>query len=133
MIFTVLTGTISFSLALYNFQQLGLATSNVAQQIGALSGLLTDPCAKVVTSVTTVLPNWTASKFTYTVTLTDSSGTAHQFGPTTGSSFSCTAGAADMADNQPVTLLVGYQYTWFPILSFSPSGNLAASQTVIGQ
>jgi Flp pilus assembly protein TadG len=128
---TVLTGTASFSLAFYSLQQLGNATSNAAQLVAAEQGLLTDPCATTVTSVTASLPSWTASKLTYTEIITDSSGTTHTFGPTTGSSFSCTAGAADLAPNEPVTVTVSYAYTWLPILAFSPSSAISSSETAL--
>lgn len=131
MLMTVLTGTASFSMALYSYQQLGYATSNAAQLVGAEQGLVTDPCAAVVTSVTGALPTWKAANFTYTVTITDSSGTAHKFGPTTGSSFSCTAGAADMAQNEPMMVQVSYNYTWLPVLNFSPSSSLTSSESVL--
>jgi Flp pilus assembly protein TadG len=72
LLMTVLTGTASFSLALYLLQQIGNATSTAAQLLGAEQGLITDPCATVVTSVTKSLPNLTASKITYTVSITDS-------------------------------------------------------------
>ena len=128
---TVLTGTASFSLAFYSLQQLGNATSNAAQLVAAEQGLLTDPCATTVTSVTGSLPGWTASKLTYTETITDSSGTAHTYGPTTGSSFSCTAGAALEAPNEPVSVTVSYSYTWLPVLAFSPSSSLTSSETAL--
>ncbi|MEI9968346.1 MAG: hypothetical protein WDM87_06865 [Terracidiphilus sp.] len=80
----MLTGTASFSLALYLLQQIGNATSTAAQLLGAEQGLITDPCATVVTSVTSSLPNLTPGKITYTVSITDSSGTQHTSGPTTG-------------------------------------------------
>lgn len=128
---TVLTGSASFSMALYSFQQLANATSTAAQQLGAEQGLITDPCATAVTTVTAALPTWTASKLTYTVTITDSSGTAHTYGPTAGSTFSCTAGATNMAANEPVTVQVSYAYTWFPILAYSPSSSLTASETAL--
>lgn len=131
LMMTVLTGAASFTMALYSFQQLGNATSTAAQQLGAEQGLITDPCATTVTTVTSALPNWTASKLTYTVTITDSSGTAHTFGPTAGSSFSCTSGASDMAANEPVTVQVSYTYSWFPILGFSPSSSLTATEAAL--
>jgi len=134
MLVIVLTGMVSFSLALYNYQQLGMATANVAQLLGSMqSG---DPCSKAVTSMTTLLPSWTATKFTYTVTITDANDVAHKFGPispTAASPFSCTAGSSELAAGKSITVQASYQYTWFPILSFSPSGNLVATQTVIGQ
>jgi Flp pilus assembly protein TadG len=133
LLMTVLTGTASFSLALYYLQQLGNATSTATQLLGAEQGLITDPCATVVTSITGSLPNWTASKLTYTVTITNSSGTATTFGPTAGSTFSCTAGAADMAPNEPVTVTVTYTYSWLPVLKFSPSSNLTSSETALAE
>jgi Flp pilus assembly protein TadG len=133
----MLTGLASFSMALYSYQQLGYATSAAAQQIGAQQGLISDPCAQLATDMMGALPNWTASKFTYTAVITDSNNTAHTFGPTGGSGFSCTTGAGDMAQNYPMTVTVVYQYNWFSILtwrpdnSFTPSGNLTVSETVM--
>ena len=131
MMVTVLTGAASFCMALYSFQQLGNATSAATLQLGADQGLITDPCATTVTTVTAALPNWTPAKLTYTVTITNSSGTATKFGPTTGSGFSCTSGAADMAANQPVVVTVSYAYTWFPILAFSPSSALTSTEAAL--
>ena len=131
---TILTGTASFSLGLFYLQQLGNATATAAQVLGSEQALISDPCAKVVTTVTTALPNWTASKISYSVTITDSSGTAHPFpssGMTTGSSFSCQSGAADMAQNQPVSVTVSYSYSWLPVLKFSPTSSLIATETSI--
>jgi Flp pilus assembly protein TadG len=134
VLLAILTGTASFSLALFSMQQLGNAASTTAQQLGADQGLITDPCATAVTTVTTALPNWTASKISYKVSITDSSGTAHNYptsGMTAGSTFSCTAGAAYMVANEPVTVTLSYQYTWFPILNFSPSSALTASEAAM--
>ena len=131
LMMTVLTGSASFCMALYSFQQLGNATSTAAQQLAADQGLITDPCATTVTTVTAALPNWTASKLTYTVTITNSAGTATVYGPTTGSSFTCTAGAANMAANEPVVLTVSYAYTWFPILAFSPSSAISSTEAAL--
>ncbi len=131
LLMTVLTGTASFSLALYTLQQIGNATSTAAQLLGAEQGLITDPCNTVVTSVTGSLPNLTASKITYTVAITDASGTAHTTPATTGSSFSCTSYAGYMAPNEPVTVTVSYAYSWLPILNFSPSSGLSSSETAL--
>ena len=125
---TVLTGTASFSLAAYSLQQLGNATSNAVQLVGAEAGLETDPCAQAVTTVTGTLPNWTASKFTYKEVITDVNNTTHTYGPTTGSTFSCTAGATLMAGNKSVVLTVSYSYSWLPILAFSPSSSLTSTE-----
>jgi Flp pilus assembly protein TadG len=133
----ILTGIASFAMALYSYQQLGYATSAAAQQIGAQQGLITDPCAKLVTDITSSLPSWTAANFTYTEVITNSSGTATTFGPTAGSSFSCTSGASDMAQNEPMTVTVSYAYNWFSIFtwrpndSFKPSGSLSVTEAVM--
>lgn len=132
LMMSILTGAASFCMALYSYQELGYAASNAAQQLAAQAGLkVADPCANVVTTVTAALPSWTASKLTYTVTITDSSGTAHIYGPTSGSSFSCTAGSAYLGANEPAAVQVSYQYTWFPILAFSPSSSLTSSESAL--
>jgi hypothetical protein len=130
LLFTVLLGMYSLTMALYNYEQLTYSTFNAAQQVGAGRGLLKDPCLTVSQDVPAGLPTWTASKFTYTLTITDSTGTAHQYGPT-GSSFSCTAGAALMAANEPITVGVKYSYTWIPAYLLNLSGNLATTETVL--
>jgi Flp pilus assembly protein TadG len=131
LLMTVLTGTASFSLALYLLQQIGNATSTSAQLLGAEQGLITDPCKTVVTSVTGSLPNLTPGKITYTVSITDASGTTHTTPATTGSSFSCASYAGYMSPNEPVTVTVSYAYSWLPILNFSPSSGLSSSETAL--
>jgi Flp pilus assembly protein TadG len=131
LLMTVLTGTASFSLALYLLQQIGNATSTAAQLLGADVGLVSDPCNVVVKSVTGSLPNLTASKITYTVSITDNTGTVHTTPATTGSSFSCTSYASYMYANYPVTVTVSYAYSWLPILGFSPSSGLSSSETAL--
>lgn len=130
LLFTLLLGMYSMTMALYNYEQLTYSAFNAAQQVGAGRGLLSDPCATVASEVPAGLPTWTASKFTYTLTITDSTGTAHQYGPT-GSSFSCTAGAALMAQNEPITVGVSYTYTWIPAYLVNLSGNLSTTETVL--
>jgi Flp pilus assembly protein TadG len=131
LMLTVITGMFSVVIALVNYQQLGYATSNAAEQLVTARGMLTDPCATVESTVVATMPSFTASKFTYTVKITNSSGTATTFGPTTGSSFSCTAGAADLAQLEPATVTVSYQYTWIPAYLLSLAGNLQTSATVL--
>lgn len=127
---TVMLGMYSLSMALYNYEQLAYSTFNAAQQVGAGRGLLTDPCATVASEVPAGLPSWTAANFTYTLTITDSTGTAHQYGPA-GSSFTCTAGASEMSQNEPLKVGVSYTYTWLPAYLLNLSGNLATTETVL--
>lgn len=134
----MLTGLASFAMALYSYQQLGYAVAAAAQQVGDEQGLISDPCATLESDITTALPGWTVSKFTFSATITDSSGTAHAFGPTVGSGFSCgPSGGSDMALNEPMAVTVSYQYNWFSIFTwrpnntFTPSGNLSVTESVL--
>jgi Flp pilus assembly protein TadG len=135
LLMTVLTGMASFAMAFYSLQQLGNATSGAVQQVAEDQGLITDPCATALTSVTGALSGWTAGNFSYTMVITDSTGTTHTYSSTTSgssTSFTCTAGAAEEAPNEPVTLTVTYKYTWMPIMAFSPKSNLSTTQAAIG-
>lgn len=134
----VLTGTVSFALALYNLQQLGNATANAVQTIVDGAGITADPCAQAVTTVSAALPGWNAANFTYTLAITytpsGSGTTALAKYSATGSGFTCAAGAANLkaATNYPVVLTVKSAYAWFPILSFSPSSPLVSTQGAVG-
>ena len=92
----LMTGMFSVVMALMNYQQLGNAVNTASQQVMAARSNGSDPCAAVVSTVTTVLPSWTASKFTYTVQIYTTATASTTYGPTTGSSFSCTAGEANL-------------------------------------
>jgi len=127
----VITGVASFAMAFYSLQQLGNATGNAVQMVAAEAGLGTDPCAQAVTSTTAALPGWAPAKMTYTLVITDSTWTTHPYGPTTGSSFSCVAGAGFETANFPIVLTVSYSYSWLPILNFSPSSPLKSTQGAI--
>jgi len=131
VLFGVLTAAASFSLALYNMQQLSNATSTTVQTIADSRGLTTDtdPCALAASTMATALPKWSPAKFTYTLTITDSTSTAHQYGPTTGSGFTCSAGAAEQSENYPIALKVSYAYSWIPILGFNTSNWSALTAT----
>jgi Flp pilus assembly protein TadG len=132
----MLTGLASFAMALYSYQQLGYAVSAAAQQVGAEQGLITDPCATLESDITTALPGWAVNKFTFTTTITSASG-PNTFGPLVGTSFTCTSGASDMTLNEPMSVTVSYQYSWFSIFTwrpnstFTPSGNLTVSEAVL--
>jgi Flp pilus assembly protein TadG len=143
----ILTGVASFAMALYSYQQLGYATSTAAQWVAAEYGMTSsdgsfDPCAAIVTEVTTALPNWTASKFTYTMSITSGAGSSTStttIGPTTGSGFSCSSDYSDLTQNEPIVVTVSYAYNWFSILtwrpddSFKPSGSLSATEAALVQ
>jgi Flp pilus assembly protein TadG len=133
LLMTVITGGASFSLALYNMQQLTTVTSSAVQTVAAEQTGITDPCSVAQTLIQGagtstnpgLLPSMAPANLNYQMTITDASGTAHQYpssGYTSGSgTFSCTAGATEMAPNEPVSLTVKYSYTWVPIPGFASS------------
>jgi Flp pilus assembly protein TadG len=133
---SVLTGTVSFSLAFFNLQQIGNATSGAAQRLGAVARTVSDPCSEVVNQVTASLPGLDPTKITYTAVITNAAGTATTYGPTTGSTFSCTAAgsggsSSEAGSGEPDTVTISYQYSWLPVLAFTPSSALASSETVM--
>lgn len=133
----LMTGMFSVVMALMNYQQLGNAVNTASQQVMAARSNGSDPCAAVVSTVTTVLPSWTASKFTYTVQIYTTATASTTYGPTTGSSFSCTAGEANLTPDYPAAITVSYAYTWLPVMwskwasALNLSGNLKASAVTI--
>jgi Flp pilus assembly protein TadG len=140
----LLTGMVSTVMALGAYQKLGFATFTAAQTIGAGRSLFTDPCATVVASVTNSLPGYAAGNLTYTLSLTQTVAgvtTTKTFGPITGSGFTCsgsntTAGTGGYAlyngKDNPVTVVVGYQYTWLPIYSNKiTTGTMLVENTTI--
>jgi len=141
LLLTVLTGTVSFSLALYFLQQIGSATSSAAQSLGAQAGTVTDPCANVSSVITSALPNLSSSNISFSVVITTASSTT-TYGPFTppitqgnGCPQAGDGGGTSTqeAANYPVTVTVNYAYSWLPILSFSPSSRLVASETEIAE
>jgi len=130
LLMTVLTGAVSFAVAFYFFQQLANATATAVQYVAADVSIVTDPCATAESQVTTALPSFTASKFSYTMIITNSSGTATTY-TGTGTSFSCTAGATEESPNEPISLQVQYTYTWLPILKFSPTSSLTVEEGAV--
>jgi Flp pilus assembly protein TadG len=135
----MLTGLASFGMALYSYQQLGYAVATAAEEVGAAQGVtVSDPCAQIESIVTSLLPNWSVSKFTYTVAITSPSGTTTT-PATTGSGFSCASDESDMTMGYPMRVTVSYQYNWFSVFtwrpdnSFTPSGNLTVSESVLVQ
>jgi Flp pilus assembly protein TadG len=137
----MLTGTCSVAMALYSLQQLSNATTNAVQTVADAQGLTSgtpndsDPCALAASTVTAALTGWNRT-FSYTMVITDDSGTAHTYSSTTTggvTTFSCTAGSTELAQNQPVMLTVTYSYSWLPILNFSPKSPLTSAQGALAE
>lgn len=139
ILMTVLTGTVSFSLGLYVLEQVGNAASASAQTVGAEAGTVADPCAEIAGQITAMLPNLSASKITYWVSVTNSSGTT-SYGPfnppSTGTCIAAGSGGATSTQeeaNYPVSVTVQYRYGWFPVLNFSPTSSLTSTETTMAE
>jgi Flp pilus assembly protein TadG len=134
LLMTVITGAASFSMAFYSLQQLGNATASAVQAVAAEQGLLTDPCQQVIIpTIQASLPGWAISKFSFSLTVTGANNTA--YAPMTGSGSSWTCGASTNsqyeAPNEPVSLTVTYNYSWLPIVAFSPSSPLSVTEAAM--
>jgi Flp pilus assembly protein TadG len=139
LLMAVIMGASSFSMAFYEMQELGNAVSAGAQVLMATAGTVADPCAQVVTQVTSALPNFNTANLTFTVVITNAAGGSTTYGPTAGS-LSCKAAGADEpaataeAQNEPQTVTVSYTYPWMPLLNFAtPSSQLTSSLTQMGE
>lgn len=141
LLLTVLTGTVSFSLALYFLQQIGNATASAAQVLGAQAGTVTDPCANVAAVITSALPNLNSSNISFSVVITTASSTTTYgpFTPPITQGHGCTqagdGGATSTQEtaNYPVTVSISYAYSWLPVFNFSPSSSLSSSVTEIAE
>jgi Flp pilus assembly protein TadG len=133
-----LTGTCSFAMALYSMQQLANATTTAVQTVAEYQGINTgttndsDPCALAASTVTAALTGWKTANFSYSMTITyvNSSNvtTTATYTAAEGATFTCTAGSAELTQNDPVALTVTYAYSWLPILNFSPNSSLTSTQ-----
>ncbi len=118
-----LSGTVSVAMAFYSLQQVSNVCSSGVLAVAANQGFSNDddPCALARTTVTGMLPNWTAGNFGYQISITDANGTVHYFPATQGalaygSAFTCAGDSQYLSPNQPVALTVSFRYSWRPIL-----------------
>lgn len=148
LLLMVMTGTISFSLALYVLQQVGNSSSAATECVAAEAGTVTDPCAQIGPEIAAMLPNLTAANISYTLTVTNAAGTAATYGPFTPPAGTCTAAGSgggastEAAPNEPVTVTVSYQYAWLQFLNYiswnnwrntSLSSTLSSTDTLMAE
>ncbi len=140
MLFGLIYLAATLTLGMYNLQQLGNATSATAMAVGSDVGLYpsNDPCAFAESTMVKALPTWTAANFSYSLVVSNASGTASSPHTGSGASFTCPLGTGTMGANYPLTLTVSYTYSWLgiPAMPFfnagtSKSGTLTSSQSAI--
>jgi Flp pilus assembly protein TadG len=151
----ILTGTASFGLAFYSLQQLSNATATAAQAVVAAqdstcakagpgctaaevsAGDPVDLCALAQSSVQSTLPGWNTANLEYSMVITSSTGgTNPSYSDSYGGSFTCTGSTGAqtyVTAYEPVQLTVTFKYQWLPILWFSPTSALSASEAAIAE
>jgi Flp pilus assembly protein TadG len=140
ILLTLLTGAASFSLAFYTEQQMGVAAAYAVQTVATEQGDVQngDPCNLAMTSVQGAAPSLTSASISYSLTVSNASGTGTTFSSSSGSnggntSFSCGTSSSnpvttsEFVAGEPVILTIKYSYKWLPILSFSPSAPLTVT------
>ncbi|MGA9671170.1 MAG: TadE family protein [Terracidiphilus sp.] len=139
----LLLGIFSVCMALFTYQRVGYATFAAAQIVGTSRGIISDPCAQVVTSVKTVLGSgYPPNNFTYEMWITqkntDGTTTTVHFNPVTGNGFSCNGMSSgqggyvlNQAQFEPVVVQISYAYNWFGLVSRGITGTLKLRQAVL--
>ncbi len=140
MLFGLIYLAATLTLGMYNLQQLGNATSATAMAVGSDVGLYpsNDPCAFADSTMTKSLPTWTPGSFSYSLVVSNASGTASSPHTGKGGSFTCPLGTGTMGANYPLTLTVTYTYSWLGIPAMpyfnagtNTAGSLVSSQSAI--
>lgn len=134
----VVFGMCSFGILCNQYLELTEAVNVGAEQLSIARGNTTDPCNLVYTQVKQVSPALNSANMTFSITITSLTGTtpvANNFSTTT-----CTGGAADLTQGEPVTVNVQYPCTvlsmsFGPLYQFNPlpSCKLTAQITEITQ
>jgi Flp pilus assembly protein TadG len=100
----IVTGIMSFGIALNNYIMLTNAVEIGGRQLAILRGNTTDPCSDVTTTMAAASPLLQSANLNYTITL---NGTVYT-SSTTPNSKSCTAGAALLTQGKPMSVQVTY-------------------------
>ena len=126
MMLLILTGILAFGVALNNYLVITNAVNTGVQLLAISRGQTSDPCKTVAPVIATAAPYLVAKNITLTFTINGSvySGTA--------ASSSCTAGAANMVQGQPATILATYPCT-LAMAGLSLSCNLQAQTSELIQ
>ncbi len=105
VIFLIMTGIFSFSIALYQKLELAQAVS-VGSRFLATDRGDTDPCASTATKVYAASPSLSQSAMTFTISLTNGSTTTTYSTPTCSGAVMTTGGSALLKVSYPCTLSV---------------------------
>lgn len=145
LLLLLLTAAASYSWSLYNMQSLGSAVTGATQALASQAWSVSNPCSVVATQVTNSLPQWNASKLTYTVKFSNSAGATTPTAPFswTGSTAptACaaegTGGSTPQQQDTPVSVTAQYTISGLQILNLLPGSksnpvtNLSSSETMM--
>jgi Flp pilus assembly protein TadG len=106
ILFVILTGIFSFSIALYQKLELAQAVSTGSRFLATDRGD-TDPCASTATKVYAAAPGLSSSSMTFNFGITGTSGTTSTYTtPTCSGAVMSTGGSASLKITYPCTLQV---------------------------
>jgi len=113
----VLFGMFSMGLYLNGYLQLTDATEIGGRYLATLRWVTsaTDPCASTATVMKNAAPgiNWSSTSTKWAFAITDSNGTQHSY-----SAASCTAGASELTQGEPVAIQIQTPCSSFLSLKF---------------
>lgn len=113
----VLFGMFSMGLYLNGYLQMTDATEIGARYLATLRWVtsVSDPCAAAASVMKNAAPgvNWNSASSTWSFSITDSNGTKHTY-----SAASCTAGAAQLSQGEPIAIQVQTPCSSFLSLKF---------------
>jgi len=104
LLFMIITGLWSASLAMRNYEQLSEAVSVAARTLAASGGITLDPCATASTALYNAAPSLTQSEITLSYSL---NGTSYS-GTSCSSSSTSTGAAGNLATGDNATMTATY-------------------------
>ncbi len=130
LLLLIVTGILTFGLALNNYVVLTNATDTGARALAISSGQTTDPCATAVNAIYAAAPILKPTSFTFNFVL---NGT-HYSGTTCSSPSSTTGAAANLAHQSPAQVTVTYPCSLAVFgINYAPACSLQAQTTELVQ
>ena len=130
LLLLIVTGILTFGLALNNYVMLTNATDTGARALAISSGQTTDPCATAVTAIYAAAPILKPSSFTFNFVLNG----AHYSGTTCSSASYTTGAAANLTHQTPAQVTVTYPCSLAVFgINYAPACSLQAQTTELVQ
>ena len=130
LLLLIVTGILTFGLALNNYVVLTNATDTGARALAISSGQTTDPCATAVNAIYAAAPILKPASFTFNFVLNG----AHYTGTTCSSASYMTGAAANLVHQTPAQVTVTYPCSLAVFgINYAPACSLQAQTTELVQ